>query len=148
LQKINSKLTGTQIHASFAGMALTDEVHWNDFYQPNGVIVSTEMGRKTTGKWRVQKDQLCLDRGRELGSGCYEVWLSGKNVQLKAMDRVCRSKAFLRGRRTGTDSILLIRRTVITITLCKHGGQNDTTNLDADDGGGLDDCRQRFRVQR
>jgi hypothetical protein len=41
------------------------------------------MGHQTVGKWRVQKDQLCLDRGKELGSGCYEVWVSGKNVQLK-----------------------------------------------------------------
>jgi hypothetical protein len=77
------KLTGPQIHAKLAGMELTDEVHWDDFYQQNGVLVTNEMGHKTMGKWRVQQDQLCLDRGRELGSGCYEVWLSGKNVQLK-----------------------------------------------------------------
>jgi hypothetical protein len=77
------KLTGSQIQAKLAGMQLTDEVHWDDFYQQNGVLITNEMGHKSTGKWRVQKDQLCLDRGRELGSGCYEVWLSGKNVQLK-----------------------------------------------------------------
>jgi hypothetical protein len=41
------------------------------------------MGHKTTGKWRIRKDQLCLDRGRELGSGCHEVRLSGKTMQLK-----------------------------------------------------------------
>jgi hypothetical protein len=80
------KLTGSQIQARFAGMEVTDQVHWNDFYQAGGVLVSNEMGHKSTGKWRIQKDQLCLDRGRELGSGCYEVWLSGKNVQLKTKD--------------------------------------------------------------
>jgi hypothetical protein len=80
------KLTGSQIQARFAGMEVTDQVHWNDFYQPGGVLVSNEMGHKTTGKWRIQKDQLCLDRGRDLGSGCYEVWLAGKNVQLKTKD--------------------------------------------------------------
>jgi hypothetical protein len=37
-------------------------------------------------KWRIQKDQLCLDRRKEMGSGFYEVWLSGKNVQLKNGD--------------------------------------------------------------
>ena len=77
------KLTGSQIQARFTGMELTDEVHWDDLYQQNGVLVTNEMGHKTTGKWRIQKDQLCLDRGKELGSGCYDVWLAGKNVQLK-----------------------------------------------------------------
>jgi hypothetical protein len=80
------KLKGPQIQAKLAGMELTDEVHWDDFYQQNGVLVTNEMGHKTMGKWRVQQDQLCLDRGRELGSGCYEVWLSGKNVQLKSKE--------------------------------------------------------------
>jgi hypothetical protein len=78
------KLTGSQIQARLSGMELTDEVHWDDLYQSNGVLVTNEMGHKTTGKWRIQKDQLCLDRGRELGSGCYDVWLSGKKVQLKS----------------------------------------------------------------
>jgi hypothetical protein len=77
------KLTGSQIQARLAGMELTDEVHWDDLYQPNGVLVTNKMGHKTIGKWRIQKDQLCLDRGRELGNGCYEVWLAGKNVQLR-----------------------------------------------------------------
>jgi hypothetical protein len=77
------KLAGAQIQAKIAGMELTDQVHWDDFYQQNGVLVTNEMGHKTSGKWRIEKDQLCLDRGRELGSGCFEVWISGKNVQLR-----------------------------------------------------------------
>ncbi len=77
------KLTGTQIQARFVDMEMTDEVHWGDIYRRNGALSTTEMGHKTAGKWRVQRDQLCLDRGKEVGSGCYEVWLSGKNVQLK-----------------------------------------------------------------
>jgi hypothetical protein len=80
------KLTGPQIQARFAGMEVTDQVHWNDFYQPGGILVSNEMGHKTSGRWRIQKDELCLDRGRELGSGCYQVWLAGTNVQLKTKD--------------------------------------------------------------
>jgi hypothetical protein len=77
------KLNRAQIQARFPDMEMTDEVHWGDVYRRNGVLVTNEMGHKTTGKWRVQRDQLCLDRGKEMGSGCYEVWLSGKNVQLK-----------------------------------------------------------------
>jgi hypothetical protein len=43
----------------------------------------TSMGYKSVGKWRTQKDQLCLDTGKEPGGGCYEVWVSGKNVELR-----------------------------------------------------------------
>jgi DNA-binding beta-propeller fold protein YncE len=39
------------------------------------------MGRKQAGKWRVQKDELCLDQGTE--SGCFEVWLAGNKVELR-----------------------------------------------------------------
>jgi hypothetical protein len=77
------KLNGAQIQGRFPGMEITDEVHWGDVYQRDGALVTTEMGHKIVGKWRIQKDQLCLDRGKEMGSGCYDVWLSGKNVQLK-----------------------------------------------------------------
>jgi hypothetical protein len=77
------KLTGAQIQAKFAGMEMTDEVHWGAVYQRNGVLITNEMGHKSTGKWRIQKDQLCLERANELGNGCYEVWLFGKDVQLK-----------------------------------------------------------------
>jgi hypothetical protein len=80
------KLTGAQIQAKFPGMEMTDEVHWGDVYQANGVLVTTEMGRKSSGKWRVQKDQLCVQRATEIGSGCYDVWVSGKQVQLKGKD--------------------------------------------------------------
>jgi len=76
------KLTGAQIQLRFAGMEMTD-VHWGDVYRRNGTLTTTEMGHKSAGKWRIQKDQLCLDRGKEVGSGCYEVWISGKNVRLK-----------------------------------------------------------------
>lgn len=77
------KLNGAQIQARFPDMEMTDEVHWGDVYRRGGALITTEMGHKTVGKWKIQKDLLCLDRGKEMGSGCYEVWLSGKNVQLK-----------------------------------------------------------------
>ena len=63
-------------------MEMTDEVHWGDVYEPSGTLRTYSMGRKTVGKWRVQKNELCLDRGKE-EQGCYEVWLSGKKVELR-----------------------------------------------------------------
>jgi hypothetical protein len=77
------KLTGAQIQAKFPGMELTDEAHWGEIFERNGTLTITSMGHKSAGKWRIQKDQLCLDTGNEPGGGCYEVWLSGRNVELR-----------------------------------------------------------------
>src|SRR5499425_503337 len=77
------KLTGAQIQAKFPGMELTDEAHWGEVFEQNGTLTITSMGHKSSGKWRVQKDQLCFETGKEPGGGCYEVWLSGRNVELR-----------------------------------------------------------------
>jgi len=77
------KLTGAQIQEKFPGMELTDEAHWGEVFERNGKLTITSMGHKSSGKWRIQKDQLCLETGSEPGGGCYEVWLSGKNVELR-----------------------------------------------------------------
>ena len=77
------KLSGGQIRASLAGMELTDNVHWRDLYQRNGTVTSMSMGRKRTGKWRVDKDQLCIEFEKEPVPKCYEVWLSEKDVELR-----------------------------------------------------------------
>ena len=77
------RLNGQQIRAKFAGMELTDQSHWGEVFEANGTLKSFSMGHRTVGKWRVQKDQLCLDRGSRPGGGCYEVWLAGKKVELR-----------------------------------------------------------------
>src|SRR5262249_32045016 len=58
-------------------------VHWRDFYQRNGTVMSTSMGRKRTGKWLVENDQLCIEFEKEPIPACYDVWLSGKQVELR-----------------------------------------------------------------
>ena len=77
------KLKGVQIRAKLAGMELTDNVHWRDLYQRNGTVMSTSMGRKRTGKWLVENDQLCIEFEKEPIPTCYDVWLSGKQVELR-----------------------------------------------------------------
>ena len=77
------KLTGGYIRARFGGMELTDNVHWRDLYQRNGTVMSTSMGRKRTGKWRVETDQLCIELEKEPIPKCYDVWISGKEVELR-----------------------------------------------------------------
>jgi hypothetical protein len=76
------KLTGAEIRANLAGMEVTDNVHWHDLYERNGSVTSTSMGRKRTGKWRVEKDQLCVEFEKEMPN-CYEVLVSGKKAKLQ-----------------------------------------------------------------
>lgn len=75
------QLSGPQVRARFAGMDLTDEVHWREAYERDGSFRSRGMGRTRVGKWRIQEDELCVDLGEEGDNGCYEVWMSGKNVE-------------------------------------------------------------------
>ena len=76
------KLSGGQIRSTLPGMEITDETHWADVFAADGTLTSYSMGRKSNGKWRVQKDELCIDRGKDDG-GCYQVWLSGKKIELR-----------------------------------------------------------------
>src|SRR6516225_1611158 len=77
------KLTGGQIRAKLGGMELTDNVHWRDLYQRNGTVMSTSMGRKRAGRLRVEQDQLCIELEGEPIPTCYDVWISGKEVELR-----------------------------------------------------------------
>src|ERR1700681_2169913 len=76
------KLSGAQIRAKFAGMQLTDEVHWRYVYDRDGTLRSYSMGTKKVGKWAIEKDELCL-YFKEPDDGCYEVSLSGDRVEMK-----------------------------------------------------------------
>jgi len=67
------KLTGGQIRGKLGGMELTDNVHWRDLYQRNGTVISTSMGRNRTGKWRIERDQLCIEFDKEQIPECYDV---------------------------------------------------------------------------
>jgi hypothetical protein len=77
------RLSSAQIRAKFSGMELTDEVHWYDFYDRSGAVLSSSMGRKRTGKWWVENNQLCTDLDDESSVRCYDVLVSGNNVQLR-----------------------------------------------------------------
>jgi len=79
-----TKISGAQIKTRLAGMEITDEVHWADVFAANGTLTSYSMGRKKIGKWNVQKDELCIDRGADDdGAICYQVWLSGNKIELR-----------------------------------------------------------------
>jgi hypothetical protein len=76
------KLTGPQIRAKVAGMEISDDVHWREVYDRGGGVTSMSMGRRRTGKWRVEKDQVCIELEKD-PANCYDVWISGKKVKLQ-----------------------------------------------------------------
>lgn len=75
------KLSGAQIRAKFAGMQLTDEVHYRLVYERDGTLRSVALGVKKRGKWVIDKDRLCLFLN-EPDDGCYDVTLSDKSYTL------------------------------------------------------------------
>jgi hypothetical protein len=77
------KLNGGQIRAKLSGMELSDGVHWRDVYERNGTVTSMSMGSKRSGKWRIEKDQFCIAFEKEAIPKCYDVWLAGKQVELR-----------------------------------------------------------------
>ena len=81
LAESTQKLSGTQIRARFAGMQLTDEVHYRFVYDRDGTLRSYAMSVKKRGKWIVDKDKLCLYLN-EPDDGCYKVSLSDKTFTL------------------------------------------------------------------
>src|SRR5437763_15733414 len=76
-----------EIRAKFSGMEFTDDVHWALVFGRDGTLSSFEMGAAGKGTWRVEKDELCLHYSRP-GQRCHEVWVSGKNVQLRRSGEV------------------------------------------------------------
>jgi hypothetical protein len=76
------KLSGAQIRSKFAGMQLTDEVHWRYVYDRDGRLRSYSMGTKKVGKWTVEKDELCFHLN-EPDDGCYEVSRAGERIEMK-----------------------------------------------------------------
>lgn len=76
------RLRGKEITARFNGMEFTDEVHWAYVFEKGGRLNIFSMGRPGMGSWKVDKDELCLDRPPD-EPRCYEVWVSGQNVQLR-----------------------------------------------------------------
>jgi hypothetical protein len=63
-------------------MELSDDVHWAHVFDRDGRLRSFALGRKSTGAWRVDQDELCLERQNE-EHRCYQVWASGKTLQLR-----------------------------------------------------------------
>jgi len=80
------KLGGAQIRATVAGKEFTDNQHWSEVFWPNGTLTGFSLTNKVAGTWRVQGDLLCIDRGKNVGKACYEVWVLRNNMELRPDD--------------------------------------------------------------
>jgi len=76
------QLKGREITAKFSGQEFTDEVHFAQAFRRDGTLDSISMGKHRAGKWRVVGNELCLSHESD-EQRCYQVWMSGKTVQLR-----------------------------------------------------------------
>jgi len=79
------KLLGEkEIRARVVGKDITDSSHWVSYLRPDGALLSSEMGRKWTGSWKIQNNKLCMTNPNLESPDCNEVWMSGANVRMRA----------------------------------------------------------------
>ena len=79
------KLLGEkEIRARVVGKDITDSSHWVSYLRPDGALLSSEMGRKWTGSWKIQNNKLCMTNPNLESPDCNEVWMSGANIRMRA----------------------------------------------------------------
>ncbi len=79
------RLKGREIRNAFVGKEFTDEVHFVQTFRQDGTREIFSMGKRKSGRWQIAADELCLiSDGDE--ARCYQVWRSGKSVQLRQPD--------------------------------------------------------------
>ncbi len=76
-------LKAKQIRAKVVSKDISDDVHWSEYYRKDGALISTDMGTKQTGTWKIQGDKLCKSKEKTKPLTCYEVWMSGDTISLR-----------------------------------------------------------------
>jgi hypothetical protein len=77
-------LSEKEIRARVIGKDITDSFHWVTYLRSDGALLITdEMGRKSTGTWKIQNNKLCLSNPSGKSLDCNEVWMSGDNIRLR-----------------------------------------------------------------
>jgi hypothetical protein len=82
-QEMFKLLREKEIRAKVVGKDITDSTHWVSYFRPDGVLLSREMGRKWTGTWKIQNNELCMSNPNLEGLSCNEVWMSGTNIRMR-----------------------------------------------------------------
>jgi hypothetical protein len=83
-QEMFKLLSAKEIRARVVGRDITDSTHWVSYLRPDGVLLSSETGRKWAGTWKIQNNKLCMSNPTLEELSCNEVWMSGANIRMRA----------------------------------------------------------------
>lgn len=86
------RLKSTEIRSTLIGKIVTDESHWADQFLADGKMGGHQLGQAQTGTWTLSKSgEVCTitkTKTKPPESSCFEVWLSGDQVQYRTNDIV------------------------------------------------------------
>src|SRR6266404_5354326 len=83
-QEMFKLLSEKEIRARVIGKDMTDSTHWVNYFRPDGVLLSDEMGRTWSGMWKIRNNKLCMSNPNLETPDCNEVWMSGANIRMRA----------------------------------------------------------------
>jgi hypothetical protein len=75
------RIKNADIGKLFSGREFSDEIHWAERYDKNGILEGSGSGRRYTKRWAVKDGQLCITDDE--GEDCREVWIAGPRVELR-----------------------------------------------------------------
>ncbi len=78
-----TRLSGKDIRARVIGKTVTDGAHWSDTFDQSGALISWSQGRKSTGRWELRGDELCISDEPGADATCYQVWVSRDQISLR-----------------------------------------------------------------
>lgn len=94
------RLGEADIRARIIGRDITDDFHWTEYYRPNGVLEIDGMGRRRTGRWKIERGMLCILRPEVAADfECFQVWVRGDEVNLRAASGIVGPPSFIRRHR-------------------------------------------------
>jgi hypothetical protein len=77
------RILGKDIRMRVIGKTVTDGAHWSDTFERGGVLISWSQGRKSTGRWEIRGDELCIAEEAGADATCYQVWVARDEISLR-----------------------------------------------------------------
>ena len=65
------RLRAEQILTRVVGRDITDDFHWTEYPRRDGVLVSSDMGRRRNRRWKHERDMLCQAREPSASFDCF-----------------------------------------------------------------------------
>lgn len=84
------RMKAAEIRSVLVGKFVTDDSHWADQFLADGKMGGHQLGQAQTGTWTLSKSgEVCTvtkTRTKPSESSCFEIWLSGDQVQYRNGD--------------------------------------------------------------